>query len=309
MRMTEPGSRPKRGAVIIPAHNEGALIRRCADSLLAGADDGQVHVVVVCNGCTDDTAAQARLAGPGVEVVETPVASKPGALNLGDSVTDAFPRAYVDGDVTVTPGAALAVLAALDDGPALLAYPEHRFDLTGCSWLVRRFHGAWVRTPFYASGYMSAGFYALSRAGRARFDRFPGLIADDMFVHSLFAPSEKLRVPGHVVVQRLPRTIGEIVNVQVRHETGNRELRRHFHAVGVVPAGNPEHAGRAWVSDSLRRPGGAVDLAVFAGVKVVVKLVGHWRSRFAPQAPWNRDESTRGAAVAGPRVPAREIST
>jgi hypothetical protein len=279
--------------VIIPAHNEGALIRQCVSSILAQAGEGMFQVVVVSNGCTDDTAEQARLAGPDVEVVESSIASKAAALNLGDSVLgpDAFPRCYVDGDVTVTPGTVRAVAQALGDGITLLAFPQHRFDLTGCSWLVRRFHGAWVRTPFWASHYMSTGFYAMSREGRARFERFPSLIADDMFVHSLFAPEEKRCVGGATVVQRLPRTIREIVKVQVRHETGNRELRECPEGPSSRIA-QPPHARLRWLVQSLKQPGNLADLAVFASVKALAKPLAWWQCRHG-HLGWIRDESTR----------------
>ncbi len=288
-------SKRRPAAVIIPAHNEGALIQRCASSVLAGAEDGELQVVVVCNGCTDDTTDQARLAGEAVEVIETPVASKAGALNLGDTVAGVFPRCYVDGDVTVTPGTVRAVVAALDGG-ALLAYPEHRFDLGGCSWLVRRYHAAWVRTPFWTSGYMSTGFYAMSREGRARFEQFPSLIADDMFVHSLFAPDEKRRVSGATVVQRLPRTIREIVRVQVRHDAGNRQLRDLPPDGAGVRVAEPPQAGLRWFARSLKQPAHLPDVAVFATVKALVKALGWWQCRNGNLNHWGRDESSRKEA-------------
>ena len=54
-------------SVVIPAHDEEAVIERCLGTLLADARAGEVEVVVVCNGCTDDTAARAhdtRVGGP-----------------------------------------------------------------------------------------------------------------------------------------------------------------------------------------------------------------------------------------------------
>jgi glycosyltransferase involved in cell wall biosynthesis len=77
-------------SVIIPACNEASVIGRCVDALLQGAPG--IEVVVVCNGCTDDTALVAREQGVGnVTVVETPVGSKIAALNLGDGIATKFP--------------------------------------------------------------------------------------------------------------------------------------------------------------------------------------------------------------------------
>ena len=52
--------------VIIPAHNEAAVIARCLDTLLEPPRPDRLDVVVVANGCTDDTADRARAFGPPV---------------------------------------------------------------------------------------------------------------------------------------------------------------------------------------------------------------------------------------------------
>ncbi len=58
------------GSVVIPAHDEAAVIGRCLDALFTGFEPGELDVVVVCNGCTDDTASAARASGHPVRVVE-----------------------------------------------------------------------------------------------------------------------------------------------------------------------------------------------------------------------------------------------
>jgi cellulose synthase/poly-beta-1,6-N-acetylglucosamine synthase-like glycosyltransferase len=53
-----------RLAVVIPAHNEAALIARCVESIAASAQGaGNCETVVVADNCTDETAAHASLAG------------------------------------------------------------------------------------------------------------------------------------------------------------------------------------------------------------------------------------------------------
>ena len=89
-------------SIIIPAYNEGQVIERCLDAVLADAKPGEFEIVVVCNGCKDDTAERARRYGDRVTVVETPVGSKIGALNLGDDHATRFPRFYVDADIQLT---------------------------------------------------------------------------------------------------------------------------------------------------------------------------------------------------------------
>src|SRR5215813_6453429 len=72
-----------RGAVIIPAYNEAAVIKRTLAPLSQAAVEGLIELIVVCNGCADDTADVARSV-PGVEVIELEQGSKPAALNAGD---------------------------------------------------------------------------------------------------------------------------------------------------------------------------------------------------------------------------------
>lgn len=67
-------------SIVIPAHNEGQVIGRLLDSLLAGPAEDETDIVVVCNGCTDDTAQIAAARGPRVRVVDIPTPSKHAAL-------------------------------------------------------------------------------------------------------------------------------------------------------------------------------------------------------------------------------------
>ena len=69
--------------VIIPAHNEEAVIGRCLGTLLAAAPPGALEVIVVANGCSDRTAATAAAFGPpDVRVVELGQASEHAAIHL-----------------------------------------------------------------------------------------------------------------------------------------------------------------------------------------------------------------------------------
>ncbi len=88
-------------SIVIPAHNEGRVIGRLLDELLADPHASGPDVVVVCNGCTDDTARVAAARGDRVRVVEIPVPSKHAALRAGDEHARGFPRLYVDADVVL----------------------------------------------------------------------------------------------------------------------------------------------------------------------------------------------------------------
>jgi glycosyltransferase involved in cell wall biosynthesis len=98
--------------VIIPARNEAKTIGDCLRALLSQRlpEAVSVHIIVVANGCTDTTALVARaftshlaVRGIGFKVVETAVAGKAHALNLGDRLVEDGARVYLDADVRCAP--------------------------------------------------------------------------------------------------------------------------------------------------------------------------------------------------------------
>jgi cellulose synthase/poly-beta-1,6-N-acetylglucosamine synthase-like glycosyltransferase len=70
--------------VLIPAHNEEALIGRAIQSVLQSADLAATKVLVVAHNCTDSTAAKAKAAGASVLLLDDPTRSGKGcALSEG----------------------------------------------------------------------------------------------------------------------------------------------------------------------------------------------------------------------------------
>ena len=86
-------------SVVVPAHDEARVIDRLLGQLTSGLPPEGLDVVVVANGCTDDTAQIAGRYEPGVRVLSIPVPSKREALLAGDQAATGFPRIYVDADV------------------------------------------------------------------------------------------------------------------------------------------------------------------------------------------------------------------
>ena len=85
MRKNKPGSdsSPAQATVIIPAHNEASVIDRCLGSIYNSIKPGEFEVIVVCNGCTDDTAKVVATRFPLVKLLETPIASKVDRVTAG----------------------------------------------------------------------------------------------------------------------------------------------------------------------------------------------------------------------------------
>src|SRR5688500_15279218 len=118
-------------SMIIPAHNEGGVIARTLTSILANPLDRPVQIVVVANGCTDDTAEGVKGFGERVTLIETPVGSKVHALNLGDREAKYDLRAYLDADIELSPDALQAVANAFKDSAVRLAMPRARHVYRG----------------------------------------------------------------------------------------------------------------------------------------------------------------------------------
>jgi glycosyltransferase involved in cell wall biosynthesis len=130
------------GAVIIPAYNEESVIARTLDGLLPLLSSSEVDIIVVCNGCTDATSEVARRYS-GVTVLETPVGSKPAAMNLGDSATEHWPRLYLDADIQVEASAVEAVFRELSrPGAPLASRSSSIVDTRGASLPVRSYYRA-----------------------------------------------------------------------------------------------------------------------------------------------------------------------
>src|ERR1035438_4927968 len=100
-------------SVVVPAHNEARVIGRLLGQLVAAVRPGELDIIVVANGCADDTAEVAASFGPAVRVLTLPVACKHEALTAGDRAAASFPRIYVDADVELRVHDVRALAAAL----------------------------------------------------------------------------------------------------------------------------------------------------------------------------------------------------
>ena len=216
-------------SVIIPAHNEASLIGRCLGALLASEPvPVPVEVIVVANGCTDDTvgiskgvAEQARARGWGFTVLDLPGLGKPGALNAGDAAAVHPARVYLDADVTVSPGLIPALWRALDRAEP--AYASGRVRITGQGATARRYARFWSRVPFMRRGVPGCGLFAVNGPGRARWPEFPPIISDDTYVRLLFAPEER-----HLADAPYDWPIAEgfraLIRVRRRQDAGVKEI-------------------------------------------------------------------------------------
>ena len=287
-------------SVVIPAHNEESVIGRCLRTLLAGAPPGSLEVIVAANGCTDRTVEVARSVA-GVRVVEVAEAGKAKALNAGDAAATVLPRFYLDADIELGYPALVTTVREMTERGALAAAPRLVRESTGCSRVVRAYYSVWEQMPYAREELVGVGVYALSAAGRQRFESFPGLIADDLFIRNLFSAQERLAVRDATFTVHPPKTLRDLIQVQTRVWVGNGELQQQVAHNQVESAAVSESRLR-WVGRRLllllSKPRVWPAIPVHLVVYLLVRLRGR-RYRKRGNYSWLRDDSSREPADRG----------
>jgi glycosyltransferase involved in cell wall biosynthesis len=273
-------------SVVIPAHDEERTIERCVSSLLEGAEPGELEIIVACNGCQDGTVEVASALGPPVTVVVTETASKQAALNLGDEAASAFPRFYLDADIRMTVHGLRTVAAALDRPEVHLAAPGLFVDASRSGWAVRSYYRFYERLPSIEADVAGRGVYAMSRAGREHFDRFPDVTGDDHFIRSFFPPASRVTVPEVTSRVEAPRTWGSLVRRKARIIAGNKEVE----ALLRVDPG-PSRGARGIVTVLREHPARALDLPAYLLVGIAARATHARAVARGREVPWGRDDS------------------
>jgi hypothetical protein len=265
------------------------VIGRLLGPLVSFGPDGP-DVIVVANGCTDDTAEVAASFGSAVRVLSIPVASKRAALVAGDRAANSFPRVYVDADVELGLEDVVALSKALQRPGTLAGAPARELALAGRPWLVRWYYDIWDRLPEVRGGLFGRGVIGVSEAGHARLNSLPPLLADDLAASLVFAPDERVIVPGARVIVHTPRTVGDLMRRRVRAIVTVSQVERAEGAPGSTARTRPQD-----LLEIIRRePRMAPRAAVFLAVTFIARLRAHRAVQRRDYTKWQRDESSRG---------------
>ncbi len=208
--------------VIIPAHNEATVIRRCLDSI---KDQAELDTLIVaCNGCTDNTADIVRNEYPQTICLDIGKPSKVNALNEAEQYITSWPVFYIDADTHLSPNAIAAISTAMAQGDTLLAAPEPEIDTSKSSWAVRQFYRIWLQLPYIRDGVIATCSYVVSKEGHQRFEHFPEVINDDGFVRCQFDRHERRNIPGTKVYISAPHNLSSLIKIKTRARLGNMQL-------------------------------------------------------------------------------------
>lgn len=283
-------------SVVIPAHNEASGIERCLRALLADPVNDLV-VVVVANGCNDDTAARARTVGGPVHVIDTPEGGKTQALNLGerylrDQGLDRFPRLFLDGDIELHAGSLKALLAAATGKEPRVVAATPDFDTAGCDLAVKLYYAAERHNPYHLTGAPNgSGTYCVNAAGRARWTEFPKVIADDGFVERQFEAGERHTVSQARARVRVPRSMAALRRITARQRLGTAELDRvaPLKSDQLAAGGTFAAVFKRLIVNPLRWPA----LAVWTAFKLLERVESKAVARKEGTARWQQDTSSR----------------
>jgi len=139
--VAESVSAPPRVSAVVPFHDSGRHLRPCIESLLAlEAEPGEVEIILIDNGSTDDSAAIAADFF-GITVLHEATPGAYSARNTGIRVARAPIIAFTDADCTVDRDWARAILASMDDPGtgAVIGHCRYPDDAT----LPLKLLGAW----------------------------------------------------------------------------------------------------------------------------------------------------------------------
>jgi len=276
-------------SIIIPAHNEVKVIGYCLTGLLPGIESGVFEVIVVCNACSDRTASIVHDISARINCIEVDKASKTHALNVGDTAAHAFPRVYMDADVVMETTDVMKMADALETGLLLAASPCMKMDMAHATWLVRAYYEIWEGLPYCRAGMIGVGVYALSEEGRAKFDEFPDIIADDGYIRLLFSSDERGIVPGVISVVRAPYNLSGLLKIKTRSRLGGYELREKYPHLFEYDDKDYSSA----ISDMLGSWRLWPKVLAYLFVNLLSRARAKAQMRRAGFSGWERDESSR----------------
>ena len=278
-------------SVVVPAHNEAPVIGRLLRGLLADARPGELEIMVVPNGCTDDTATVAASFGAPVRVVPLAQAGKYAALRAGDDRATGDEVVYLDADVEIGTDDVRRLAAALREPGVLAVAPERVVAADRSSWPVRWYYEIWQELPAVREGLFGRGVIAVSPEARRRLRAVPDVMGDDLAASVAFTPAERRVVPGARVVVHAPRTVADLLRRRVRSVTATTQLQQV--RPGTVDSARTTRADLLGVVR--RRPAAAPKMAMFLAVTAVTR----WRARRPVRSgdftTWLRDESSRAS--------------
>lgn len=224
-------------SIVIPAYNEEKLIEARLQCISNALPAQCTEIIVVCNGCTDSTAKNARNAiklilqkapiNCQLIVEELKVGSKINALNHGVNISQAPYSVLLDADIDITSEECAQLVSFLHKENLLAASPVAVFDYRNAAWINQRFYHT-VSTSTYNKKHRIANVIALSKEAKSILFPLPNVIADDAYIQRTIGEQNYQLVNSIKYTFKCPEKFLAMLKVQSRIIRGNLELKQKF---------------------------------------------------------------------------------
>lgn len=278
-------------SVIVPAHNEASVIEDCLNSIIN--QKGIDHIIVPCNGCTDNTVSIVKEKFPSVICLDIEKPSKTNALNVAEEKAKelgvSYPIFYIDADTRLSENCILHIIDKMKSSEILLSAPTPIIDTSKSSWLVKKYYQVWTKLPYIKEGVIATCSFIISEEGRKRFVRFADVIGDDGFVRCHFKNSEISNIEGAEVYITAPKDIFSLIKIKTRARLGNMELV----ATKQCPVQEAKNYGNVMKSRLFSRE--VLPTAIYILIALIIRIRANRQFKKIADYQWETDNSSRNS--------------
>ena len=275
--------------VIVPAHNEASVIEDCLNSLIE--QPGIDHIIVPCNGCTDNTVEIVRNTFPEIICLDISKPSKTNALNIAEEKAKelgiSFPIFYIDADTQLSENCIATITKSMNESNVLLSAPTPIINTEKSSWLVKTYYNVWTQLPYIKEGVIATCSFIVSKQGRDRFDKFADVIGDDGFIRCHFNNSEISNITGAEIYITAPRDLYSLIKIKTRARLGNMELI----ARKKCPVQEAKNYGSVMKSRLFSKE--FFPTSIYIIIAMVIRLRAKMQFKKLDSYQWEKDTSSR----------------
>jgi len=275
--------------VIIPAHNEASVIEDCLNSIIN--QQGLDHIIVPCNGCTDNTVDIVRNKYPSVICIDIETPSKTNALNVAEKKAKelglSFPIFYIDADTRLSENAITHITNSIKGTNIHLCAPTPIIDTSQSSWLVKTYYRVWINLPYIKEGVIATCSFIVSEAGRQRFEKFADVIGDDGFIRCHFKNKEISNIEDAEIYINAPKDIFSLIKIKTRARLGNMELI----ARKKCPVIEKKDYGNVMKKRLLSKD--CIPTIIYIFIALIIRFRANLQFKKLDEYQWEKDTSSR----------------
>lgn len=275
--------------VIVPAHNEESVIEECLNSIIN--QSGVNHIIVACNGCTDNTAEIVKAKFPQTVCLDIAKPSKTNALNEAETKANElgveYPIFYIDADTCLSENAIEHITTSMQSNDILLSAPTPIIDTQHSSWLVKTYYRVWTQLPYIKEGVIATCSFIVSEQGRKRFDQFADVIGDDGYIRCHFKNREISNISGANIFITAPKDIFSLIKIKTRARLGNMELLDKK----LCPVIEAKHYGNVMKQRLFSRE--FLPTSVYILIALYIRFRANKQFKKLSSYQWEKDTSSR----------------